>query len=831
MAECTSSESNHQSLDKITTEAGEELPVNWASGFGPFDRAPEAGEEYRVGGFHPVHIGDRFGENDRYRVIHKLGNGGFGTVWLCRDTEAHKYVGLKIVAAEESSEDCSELRLLKLKNIDFSQVGGDKIALPQDHFMIDGPNGSHLCLVLPFLGPSVTTIWDRRSDPRIIARKIALQMTQGLAFLHRNGICHGDFRPSNVLLRLSNFDDLSEEQLIEILSKPVMDPVHLVPGERAEREVPKYLVRPIDLDGIDRRYITDQICIIDFGESYEPSRPLESLGIPLGYRPPEVIFENQIGPACDIWALACSLYEIRVGSPLFEMFPEDEKDIVNQMVELFGALPEPWEEASRERNGACEEECDSDSSGSDKPPFVKGQTMRVYLREAYKLLILDTGEVIRVTIPEDEIEALVDLLDKMLGYDPEKRIPDLGQRNKALVCTRLVSHVDSLASELGGLMKSRIDRTFAEERFPSLYSPRLKRKIGFPSHNRISALRSPSALEEVDFEMSLDVEEQAALSRRLKKACVIMDIDDPEIQAEPNAISERGESTRSSGNLESNDCAEVAPNSQTYAKPKEDSAVRGKRKHQDGDERAISPSKRPKPTPPMSPPKKPKIAETKGETRKQKLPDLKPEKQLARRFLDMLGREIKLPTDHSIIGKIKSAQRKYLSVPLLEDPIGWSSPPRQGSKKSRPFLIFEDPEGSAHLRTSPKNSSGSTTPDDHDKENFHEVTESDLAAMDAETSAAQNGRAGSVVSDNASEATTEISPGNDTRGSSPAGPLQIPGIAFLFTAGPIQVRLPQHNPSLAPRVVEHSPTESPRFLLPAHRIRRRRPRPRAADFF
>jgi serine/threonine-protein kinase SRPK3 len=49
--------------------------------------AAEAAEEgpaaYRPGGFHPVHIGDVFG--NRYKVLRKLGYGLYSTVWLVRD--------------------------------------------------------------------------------------------------------------------------------------------------------------------------------------------------------------------------------------------------------------------------------------------------------------------------------------------------------------------------------------------------------------------------------------------------------------------------------------------------------------------------------------------------------------------------------------------------------------------------------------------------------------------------------------------------------------------------------------------------------------------------
>ena len=42
--------------------------------------------EYRKGGYHPVCLGDTF-RNDRYRIQHKLGWGGYSTVWLAEDTK------------------------------------------------------------------------------------------------------------------------------------------------------------------------------------------------------------------------------------------------------------------------------------------------------------------------------------------------------------------------------------------------------------------------------------------------------------------------------------------------------------------------------------------------------------------------------------------------------------------------------------------------------------------------------------------------------------------------------------------------------------------------
>ena len=48
----------------------------------------DGGEEgravYRVSGFHPVHLGDRF-HAGKYQVLRKLGWGRYSTVWLVKN--------------------------------------------------------------------------------------------------------------------------------------------------------------------------------------------------------------------------------------------------------------------------------------------------------------------------------------------------------------------------------------------------------------------------------------------------------------------------------------------------------------------------------------------------------------------------------------------------------------------------------------------------------------------------------------------------------------------------------------------------------------------------
>jgi serine/threonine-protein kinase SRPK3 len=43
-------------------------------------------DRFRKGGYHPTHLGDTL-KDGRCKIIHKLGWGGYATVWLARDVQ------------------------------------------------------------------------------------------------------------------------------------------------------------------------------------------------------------------------------------------------------------------------------------------------------------------------------------------------------------------------------------------------------------------------------------------------------------------------------------------------------------------------------------------------------------------------------------------------------------------------------------------------------------------------------------------------------------------------------------------------------------------------
>jgi serine/threonine-protein kinase SRPK3 len=61
----------------------------------------------------------------------------------------------------------------------------------RDSFQISGPNGTHECLVLELLGPSVADYLDVHSRlPGTLAKTVVEQALLGLCFLHEHKVVH-----------------------------------------------------------------------------------------------------------------------------------------------------------------------------------------------------------------------------------------------------------------------------------------------------------------------------------------------------------------------------------------------------------------------------------------------------------------------------------------------------------------------------------------------------------------------------------------------------------------------------------------------------------------
>ena len=144
--------------------------------------------------------------------MHKLGFGGFSTTWLARDIKAARYVAIKISVAEAGYPPEGEIlrRLGKSKSGPESCPGNAVIPPVLDEFNVKGPNGTHRCLVT---APARMSIAESRdtSDLRIfqlpVARAIAAQLVQAIAFVHSFGVLHSGIHwsPAFLCLNTANY--------------------------------------------------------------------------------------------------------------------------------------------------------------------------------------------------------------------------------------------------------------------------------------------------------------------------------------------------------------------------------------------------------------------------------------------------------------------------------------------------------------------------------------------------------------------------------------------------------------------------------------------------
>ncbi|KIM86044.1 hypothetical protein PILCRDRAFT_816587 [Piloderma croceum F 1598] len=102
--------------------------------------------DYARGGYHPINLGDV--SQLRYKVVRKLGWGGYSTVWLAYDQRSGRHVAIKVLTADASaSNKLHELQFLQhIQAHNRHHPGHSRVIQLLDNFYQAGPHGSHLCL-------------------------------------------------------------------------------------------------------------------------------------------------------------------------------------------------------------------------------------------------------------------------------------------------------------------------------------------------------------------------------------------------------------------------------------------------------------------------------------------------------------------------------------------------------------------------------------------------------------------------------------------------------------------------------------------------------------
>ncbi|KAI1977099.1 hypothetical protein LOZ53_002123 [Ophidiomyces ophidiicola] len=300
---------------------------------------------YKPGGYHPVSLGDCLNDS-RYTIYHKLGWGGYSTVWLARDNRLRRWVSIKIITADSSqkSKELENLEILAKK----SQSGLLKNYIVEvfDHFFHKGPNGNHLCIVFELLGPTISTVLqdysdggDRLDEDTIL--KLTKQLLIALAFIHKSGLVHGDISGRNIAFSCNRLSQLSEKDLFEVLGAPRVEDLVRIDGAPLADGMPHQMVEAAKWDDwIDED--DEDLRILDFGEAFHQGSAPSKLSQPGNLQVPESIMTDHLDYRLDLWRAGLMIYSFVFTSiPFFYL--GDNTALIMRMVQFVGGeLPNEW---------------------------------------------------------------------------------------------------------------------------------------------------------------------------------------------------------------------------------------------------------------------------------------------------------------------------------------------------------------------------------------------------------------------------------------------------------------------------------------------------------
>ncbi len=133
---------------------------------------------------------------NHYRIVEKIGAGGMGEVFLAEDTKLERQIALKFLPAHLiASEELLQRFYREAKAV--ARLNHPNIVTVHDV----GDAGGTPYLVMEYVSGQtlqVSGVTTFRSINEILG--LALQICQGLAEAHRNGIVHRDIKPSNIIV-------------------------------------------------------------------------------------------------------------------------------------------------------------------------------------------------------------------------------------------------------------------------------------------------------------------------------------------------------------------------------------------------------------------------------------------------------------------------------------------------------------------------------------------------------------------------------------------------------------------------------------------------------
>ncbi|MCJ1391749.1 hypothetical protein MMC18_004614 [Xylographa bjoerkii] len=364
----------------------------------------ETSPDYDPKHFYPVRIGQTF--NNRYHVLGKLGAGGYSTVWLVEDTgrwwwQSKQYFALKMStnSPDDKAATAHEVDISRrVTSADPKHKGYHVVRHLHDSFEVEGPDGTHTCLVLELLREPLWLFQQHlRVDymPQVVLKPTCQMILDGLDYLHTKcHVIHTDLKSDNIMLKLES-DSVVNEYVKAEIEQPCprkMDGDRIIYLSRNNFGKWKKTPGPATISDFG---------VSAWGDSLEPRNYIIQ---PICYRAPEVILGASWSYSADIWNLGTLVWELlERKKPLFCANQDSDTPEIHlaEMIALLG--PPPKKLLDR---------------GTNTPKFFDDKGNFLFPELIPKNF---TFEELEVYLDSEDKELFIDFIKCILHWLPEDR--------------------------------------------------------------------------------------------------------------------------------------------------------------------------------------------------------------------------------------------------------------------------------------------------------------------------------------------------------------------------------------------------------------------------
>jgi serine/threonine protein kinase len=381
--------------------------------------------------------------DNRYILLHKIGTGGFASVWLSyymNDPKKQYYYAIKIQNPEYYKEGKLEVdTFLKISNIQ-----SEYLINMIEHFKFKPLQTKQyaICMVFELMACSLYQLIRRgkykKGLPPEIVYNISLQIIRGVKDIHEKlKMIHTDIKPENILIKgyeknikylinevdkynLSNMykeilDNEKNNSSLSLKKTKNLQKLKQIVRNKMKDQVIS-LMDQIKQNSESEKELEDenlnniQVVISDFGSIIDLNDYNKKAEIQTRYyRAPEIVLKCGFDEKCDIWSLGCSIYEILTGDILFD--PEKDgsysRDFhhIYWFYEICGDFPKWMIEKSDRKKDFF------NKNGKFLANKPETWDIKEVIKEEKQIDIIDN----------EKLEDVINMIDSMLKINPNER--------------------------------------------------------------------------------------------------------------------------------------------------------------------------------------------------------------------------------------------------------------------------------------------------------------------------------------------------------------------------------------------------------------------------